>query len=232
MAGDRRKTTRVHRAFVVRYRRLWAGLQIWSTSTLTDFSCEGASFPAQHTCAAGERLALQLLVPTTPDPLELQARVVWVKTSAHGDILIGVKFDGLTAQLRQALSDATEVFFHEGGWKPAGADRRQFKRLTQPCEVACRRYGAVEDVWHTAQVQNLSAGGMSISGQVVFEVGGLLEVKLPMPTLHGPLALRGRALWGHLQENDLVEHGVEFIDITAEQRLQIDNFVQFLAKNP
>lgn len=228
--GDRRRAKRVQRGFVVRYRRVWARAPIWSASTLADFSITGASFVSQYACAAGERLALQLLLPTSPAPVELAARVAWAKTNVRGEIVLGVKFDPITPETEQVLAAASGVFFHQGGWKLAGADRRKFPRLPQTLEAECRHYGAVADVWHKVRVQNLSAGGMNIVGDSVFEVGSLIEVTLPMPTLHGPMILRGRLLWGHLQEGEMVEHGVEFIDISAEQRLQIDTLVQFLKK--
>lgn len=107
-------------------------------------------------------------------------------------------------------------------------ERRHFHRVPQALEVHYRLSGEFASSWHVATLINLSAGGLRLRTSEGFEALAQLELQLHLPGLREPLTLRGGVVWSNLQASGVVESGIEFMNVTPEQQLQIDEFVQFL----
>lgn len=110
-----------------------------------------------------------------------------------------------------------------------GSERRRFPRAPQPLEVRYR-VGEVESGWHVTTALNVSAGGVRFRSELVIEQGTKLEVRLVMPGLEEPLELLGLVVWSRLQTPEVQELGVEFLNVTPEQQVQIDQVVSFLSR--
>ena len=110
------------------------------------------------------------------------------------------------------------------------AAQRGFMRVPLPFRASCRHYGALEETWHQVALLDLSAGGMSFTGEDLFEPDSSLEIKIQLPTDPGPLLLHGALRRRKALATNVVEYGVEFVQLTPDQQVKIDQLVQFLRK--
>ena len=110
---EHRRAARFIRAFVVRYQAFGAKSDAWLTSTLRNFSSVGARFLSGQPFRMGETIVLQLLLPTSRQPIVLKARVVWNKPGSLGSMDIGVEFEPTELAARKAISDAAQFFLRK-----------------------------------------------------------------------------------------------------------------------
>jgi uncharacterized protein (TIGR02266 family) len=110
-------------------------------------------------------------------------------------------------------------------------ERRHFHRIPHAFEVQYRRQGELGESWRAVNTVNLSAGGIRIRCEDLFEGGTLLELSIQLPNAREPLVLQGCVIWSRTQASGVTEYGVEFLDVTPERRVQIDNLVEFLKKS-
>lgn len=110
---ERRRAARIMRAFVVRYQAFGAKSDAWLTSPLRDFSSGGARFLSGQPFRTGETIVLQLLLPTSQQPIVLKARVSWNKPGSLGSVEIGVEFEPTALAARKAISDAAQFFLRK-----------------------------------------------------------------------------------------------------------------------
>ena len=107
-------------------------------------------------------------------------------------------------------------------------ERRRFPRAAQPFEAHYRLLGEIRASWHTATIMNLSAGGIRLRGGEPLPTGNLLELAISLPSRQQPILLHGRVTWDRLEAAGVIEYGIEFIEISQAQQLQIDEVVRFV----
>ena len=110
-----------------------------------------------------------------------------------------------------------------------GQERRKFPRATEPLNAQFRIEGDLAATWTTMTIVNLSAGGLRVRMPQTIEPGARLKIKIKLPGVPQVLELRGGVVWNQLQASEVVEHGIEFADLTLRQQAQIDQLVSFLA---
>lgn len=110
MGDERRRSARAERGLLVRYRPAGASGAAWLLSPLRDLSSGGAHFVSEQPFTVGERLELQLILPTAPQPIGLAARVAWAKPLPERLTELGVSFNEVDPLQRQALEDAVAQF--------------------------------------------------------------------------------------------------------------------------
>lgn len=106
-------------------------------------------------------------------------------------------------------------------------ERREFPRVPQPFEVRYHLSGELTESWRIASTVNLSAGGMRLEGPELLETGHPVEIQLNLAGRHNLIVL-GRVVWSQPQPSGATGSGIEFVDLTPEQRAQIDEIVRFL----
>lgn len=111
--AERPRATRFVRSFVVRYQSLEAGSNAWLTSTLRNFSSTGARFLCERAFRVGEAMVLQLVLPTSREPIMLKARVVWTKPSLLGVLEVGVAFEPSEMTAARAIADAADFYLRK-----------------------------------------------------------------------------------------------------------------------
>ena len=107
---EHRRDPRIVHGFLVRYRR--PSDRGWSVSPLRDLSSSGARFLSEQTFAVGTELDLQLVLPTTKEPLALQARVARVMPGPMDLAEYGVIFE-VNAAAVQEIVTALAHFLHK-----------------------------------------------------------------------------------------------------------------------
>lgn len=110
---DKRQAPRISHAFMVRYRVPTAGKGVWLVSTLRDLSRGGARFRTDQVFAVGSTMDIQLLLPASPQPVALEARVAWAKAAPLGTVELGVTFDPKDTGIQQALDAAVTHFLRK-----------------------------------------------------------------------------------------------------------------------
>lgn len=107
-------------------------------------------------------------------------------------------------------------------------ERRKFTRVHQPFEVKYRYAGQFAESWSTATTLNISAGGLRFISPDRLEVKETLEVQIQLPSVREALRLKARVAWSQAQASGVAENGVEFLEVTPEQQVKIDELVRFL----
>lgn len=107
-------------------------------------------------------------------------------------------------------------------------ERRSFPRVPQPFEARYRLTDEMGASWHAMTLVNISAGGVRFRTDQLIEQDTPLQIQVQLPGMREALVVSGHAVWSTLQASGVMEIGVEFLNVTPDQQLQIDNVVQFL----
>ena len=112
-----------------------------------------------------------------------------------------------------------------------GQERRRFQRAPESFPIQCRNPKEGER-WKGVQAINISASGLRLLSDVPFEEHAMMEFKLDLPNIGGPLVLLGDIVWSKVMTVGVVEVAVEFKQVTPEQEIQIDEIVDFMMRKP
>ena len=112
-----------------------------------------------------------------------------------------------------------------------GREGRQFGRTSQPVELQYRMRGEFSAPWTKTTTVNLSAGGARFKCQEPLQAGDELEMRMQLSGSPKPLELRAKVVWDQMQASGVTEIGIQVMDVSGEQQVQIDELVQFLGKD-
>src|SRR5688572_27860682 len=101
-----------------------------------------------------------------------------------------------------------------------GADKRQAKRVTYPCEVKC--HGGGHGLLN-ARLSDLSATGAFVDSMTGLPDGVRITLKFSLPT--GPVAIEAEVV--HSMPH--FGMGVRFVDLTPEQEAILERVVHELS---
>jgi len=108
--------------------------------------------------------------------------------------------------------------------------QRRFQRLPEALEMRCRRVGARSEAWRIVATHNISAGGASFESEELYDVSETLEIQIHLPSFRAPLVLLGRVVRSRSLPSGVMDCGVEFVDVTPDQQVELDALVQFLSQ--
>jgi len=106
-------------------------------------------------------------------------------------------------------------------------ERRQFHRVAQTLEGRYRVSGEFTSAVKPMTLLNLGAGGVRFRGSELLEKHQMIEIEAAVPGLRGTLVVKGRVAWSAMRASGVAETGAEFMEISPDQRFQIDKIVQF-----
>ena len=107
---EARQAPRVIHQFLVRYRPATTEEAAWQVAPMRDFSRTGARFWSERSYEVGDLLELQLILPTSRQPVALKGRVAWVKAAPLQMVELGVTFDEDGPGVKQLIDDAVAHF--------------------------------------------------------------------------------------------------------------------------
>ncbi len=110
---DRRRSPRISRRFMIRYRCPASNQTQWMVSPIKDFSGTGARFISECAFPIGTVLDLELQVSTCPLPIPLQGTVVWSKLGPGQLTEHGVTFLNPDAVAQQEILKVTRFFLEK-----------------------------------------------------------------------------------------------------------------------
>lgn len=111
-----------------------------------------------------------------------------------------------------------------------GEEQRQFQRIPESFNIQCRPFGALSETWRGVVTMDLSAGGIRFRSEAWYELSDMLELQIQLPTSRVPLVFRGRVVRSRRLPSGNAECGIEFVDLTPDQQIELDELVQFLKK--
>ena len=111
---EQRRVPRVRRSFIARYRIPSRDRTNWLVSPLRDLSSGGARFLSEYPFEVGALLEMALLLPASPQPITVKARVAWTKPWRAGLMELGVTFDVGDVAIQEQLNLAISHFLHHG----------------------------------------------------------------------------------------------------------------------
>ena len=111
-----------------------------------------------------------------------------------------------------------------------GKEQRRFQRISESFEVRCRHLGALSEPWHIVVTVDVGAGGLSFQSEELYELSDMLEIQIRLPSVQAPLVLHGRVVRSGALPSGVTECAIEFVDVTPDQQVEIDELVQFLSK--
>lgn len=160
-------------------------------------------------------------------------------------IIIIVSTQGQAKVLAEALTLGANDFivkpFHErqiiGTLERCLArERRRFPRIYIP-NLKVYYKPEAETVWKTGDVANISQDGIQLIAEELLPVDLLIQVKLEV-TVEGnvessileedskPLILEGKVVWARTQKGMIVNQGVQFLQVPAQDLEVLKNFIQ------
>ena len=235
MAAEKRKDLRRQREFLIWYRPATDATALWRVSPLRDISKSGAHFLSEQPFEISMDLTLRFLFPFSTQPLIVPARVAWVKvakTKTWQLMECGVTFEAATPQLQSQIDRMVEQFLSQQELSPASAERRRRPRLDQPFHATYQALPASPTSGrHSLSPINLSAVGMRFLSAKPLPAESQIELSVLPPNAVKAFLLVGRVAWGKQHPSGVGEYGVEFVNVTSEQRVQITELLALLA-NP
>ena len=109
-------------------------------------------------------------------------------------------------------------------------ERRRDPRALWPTTVTYRLLDIPDDLWRTATVGNLSAGGTRLRTAQTLTLGTRVELEVVLPDRAEPYHIRGEVVWVKASPKGVQEYGLTFVDLTPERQFDIDQLVQFLMR--
>ncbi len=104
-----------------------------------------------------------------------------------------------------------------------GSGNRKFQRAEAEVPVVCEG-GGLHLVEHAT---NLGAGGMFVHSEHPPQTGTVLDLSFTIPSIPGEFRVKGRVVWTRdPEEGGEAGMGIEFLDLTQEDRLHLAVFVR------
>ena len=110
--GENRYSPRVSKGYMIRYR---SGSSLsdkadWAVSPLRNISETGVSFLSEQLFPAGSELEMQLLLPSTPEPIIVKGTVVAIRQTSPKLMQLGIQFTDPDAEAQAAIRQAISKF--------------------------------------------------------------------------------------------------------------------------
>lgn len=211
---------------MVRYQRPIPGEAVWLTAPLRDMSALGARFFSEHSFSPGALIEAQLILPVSSDPVSLKLFVEWVKPWRAGLVEVGVAFRPGKLEIQRLLAKAVLHFIQSEqaakNNKTEGSERRTFVRTKEEFRVQYRISGSAVSPWCAVSTEDFSAAGIRFKGPDAIDPVTLLHVRVQFPGAADEESLRGKVVWSFHKSSTSALIGVEWLELTAQQKTRID----------
>lgn len=116
-----------------------------------------------------------------------------------------------------------------------GMNRRKFPRVYYPCLIVLRyAEGGQESI--LTHTENIGVGGISVIVKKNMKMFSAVDLELDVLDLGGHIKCQGRVVWSIRRKEDdskkpmFYDVGVEFVNISNEDRVRLEEIVKRLAK--
>ena len=233
MPADKRKDLRRQREFLVWYRCSTDDAALWGVSPLRDISKSGVRFLSEQSFEVGTDLTLRFLFPFSTQTLIVPARVAWVKVAQMKTWQLmecGVTFHVTAPELQSQIDRVIEQFLGRQDITPASTERRRRPRMAQPFHATYQLLPAQTSTRHSLSPINFSAAGMRFLSPKPLAPGCQIDLSILPPNALKAFSVVGRVVWSKEHPSGASEHGMEFVDLTAAQRTQIQSLIALLTQ--
>jgi c-di-GMP-binding flagellar brake protein YcgR len=112
-----------------------------------------------------------------------------------------------------------------------GSERREYLRAQYQCKIRYRPHLELMGMmWYAGTMTDFSASGLRFVGSQPLEPDSRVELEIALPMQDEPYSFMGRVAWEQSQEEGSYEYGVEFVDVTPDQQVVVDELARFLLK--
>ena len=115
MAGEeRRRSPRIAKQFIVRYRCPEIGQTQWLASPIKDLSTVGVRFFGEYGYKIGADLEMELSLPIETKPIPVKGRVVWQRRHSQSKMTeLGAEFIDLDPPALQVVTQTVKTLFQK-----------------------------------------------------------------------------------------------------------------------
>ena len=107
--------------------------------------------------------------------------------------------------------------------------RRRFKRIPLRCDIQFKQKFASHQDFSCGRVINISAIGLFVFADKVFNIGDILTTKINLHPSPGPIEFDTKVVWiadKEIQPQDAPGMGLEFHELESEKQKQIMEFIE------
>ncbi|OGX36287.1 MAG: hypothetical protein A3C36_03085 [Omnitrophica WOR_2 bacterium RIFCSPHIGHO2_02_FULL_52_10] len=128
-----------------------------------------------------------------------------------------------------------------GSWE--GLNRRKFPRANYPCLVVIRNQDAPDDGEHDknstilTHTDNIGVGGVCVILKQDLKMFSPVELELDLLDLGDHIRCNGKVVWNIRHQNEggekpnFYDIGIEFVDISGQDRSRLEHIINRLVKN-
>ena len=124
-----------------------------------------------------------------------------------------------------------------GSWE--GLNRRQFPRINYPCLIVIRNDSNGDEKSNTilTHTENIGVGGVCVTLKQDIKMFSVVEIELDLLDLGDHICCSGKIVWSVQRQTEetgkpkFYDVGIEYIDITEENRARLGSVIDRLVKN-
>lgn len=156
------------------------------------------------------------------------------KSGDNNTIIVMITSHGQPSILAESLTKGANDFivkpFHErqviGTLERCIAqERRRSLRVNIPGLKVDYRNDKLDKKWKTAEVANLSEGGIQLIVSEVLQPDSIIDVRLKTEKFEEPIIFASRVQWTNSHINGEVHHGIQFVNVDLESQVKIKDFL-------
>lgn len=225
-------TKRRHERFSVEGMELKAKAALTDVIELSNVSVGGACIVTTRTLSPGDNVLLK--IPSGKVEKPLKCTIIWETVNARPldrnglnvpSYRAGVKFNDVPPGTIVRLKD----FMRNAGVPDDGSRSRTYKPT--PLRYSILLNGKTSmNYAATFPVKKISLGGMLVEAESELEIGGLYPAALYLPDSDRRITFKGRVA-SKIPRADGFDAGIEFCDMTSDDRGRLSAFLDILASS-
>lgn len=188
--------------------------------TLEDISSEGVRVIINKPLQSSDVLELTLQIPGIAKDIKAQAQVVWQREITFNLFDTGIRFTGMKDEDNKTLVDFIERITGRN------TERREYVRCDLNTEIKYSLIGD-PDMKNDCSSVDVCVLGLKILAREKLEKGTQLRIVFNLPQEKDEIVAKCTVVaWVKKGEKDLFETGIEFLEISEEDKGRISRFIQ------
>jgi len=188
------------------------------TCVMLNISRTGALIQAPKTLDAQSVIKTNFVLPRTETPVGCRSRVVWSRNVYNLHTRLGIRFDDIDP----ASSEAIQTYVHDQ-IKPRNEHKaRVQQRVPTPYLSVVIGDGRGHS---NGIILDISRSGLLVQSKKKINTGSVVSAEFTLPGTDKAVRCLAKVAWRKHLYGVLANEGLEFIDISAEDLKNIDEFV-------
>ncbi|MFH1092565.1 MAG: PilZ domain-containing protein [Candidatus Omnitrophota bacterium] len=188
--------------------------------SLEDISSEGIRVISNRPLQNSDLLELTLQIPGMEGDITAQGRVVWQRQVTLDLLDTGIKFTEIDEHNKKKLDDFIKSSIGKN------VEERKYVRCVLNAGI---KYSLISNpgIENDCLSVDVCALGLKIMPREKLEKGTQLRIVFNLPDEKDEIVAKCTVVaWVKRAENDLFETGIEFLEISEEDKVKISNYIQ------